>query len=103
MFISIPVFAVGLLLFLFLNYFSYIRAFDAYIDRRNAPVSFAHDGYKFGFPFHSISVWIGYPSSDDMLIFGMAGNILIAMAGSFVFGWLSMQIGKRLEKYRLHR
>jgi hypothetical protein len=78
-------FALSIVLFTALNYFSYVEAIVSYQKRISGPMHIDHVTYEFGFPFAIYQGGTCYPcASFGTLMTGLVANLVIAvMLGAF--------------------
>ena len=79
-------FMFGLLLFLMINYFSYLSFPKPYIS---------HALHKFGFPF-AVYADGGFEYTEQILWFGLIADILTALSFSFILGFVFRHIWSKI-------
>jgi len=77
--------SAGVMLFIFLNYLSYVISYQKYLTTSR---TFSAGAYFIGFPFDAHSTSIGNPISSEVLLLGFTADLLVAVACSFVIGWI---------------
>lgn len=90
-------FLLGIGIFVFLNYLSYIKSYT----EANKLRMFSAGGYFVGFPFDAYHSYWGYPNGDDILLLGFTADILIAIISSFVIGLIVRSIWFRVAAGRM--
>ena len=92
-------FSIGICLFAFLNYLSYIISYSKFTNP--GKIRFSGGSYTAGFPFPFYQAIIGLPNSFYFDWIGLIVDILIAVAFSFILGLIFKFVWSKISSRRV--